>query len=630
MCGICGTIYAQQLAEHAQLARMCEVITHRGPDEDGFLLRENIGLAMRRLKIIDLNTGSQPIFNETQSVAIVFNGEIYNYQPLRRDLQAKGHVFRTQTDTEVIVHAYEEYGVDCIEKLNGMFALAIWDGDEQRVLLARDRAGQKPLFYYHAPGGDLIFASEIKALLASEQVPRRVNHQAIYHYLSTQYVMGPETILQDVYQLPAGHVGIWQAGDLSLKRYWQPTYEPKPDHTEAGWIARTRETVTAAVERHLMSDVPLGAYLSGGVDSSIIVAVMSQLAEGRVKTFSIGFDVDTYSETSHARRIADCFRSDHHEFVVSARDVTETLDEVVYYADQPLADTSCMATYLLAKLTRQHVTVALTGDGGDEAFAGYTRYTLDRLLRYYRLLPTVARTRIIPAAASLLPERADIPTDRNIVAGIKRLAQASTTSPKASILAWGSFFTEAQKQWLGEPDWLEALCTQPTPQLLAADYDNAHASTHLDRTLHADFVRYLQDDLLVKADRMAMAQSLETRAPFLDNDVLALGQHMPANMRIQGRVQKYALRQAFADVLPPENVQRIKRGFGMPVASWLRGHMQQYAEDVLLDPKTAQRGYFRPQSVTTLLNEHTQNEVDHGQRLWALLVLELWHRHFLL
>lgn len=630
MCGICGTLYTEQPANRHQLAQMCAVMRHRGPDEDGFLVQGNIGLAMRRLKIIDLNTGAQPIYNETGTVAIVFNGEIYNYQPLRRNLQAKGHVFRTHTDTEVIVHAYEEYGAACIEKLNGMFALAIWDSNQRRALLARDRAGQKPLFYYQTAAGDLLFASEIKVLLASGQVPRQVNHNTVYHYLSTQYIMGPETILQGVYQLPAGHIAIWQHGNLHIERYWQPTYEPKPTHTENEWISHTRDTVTAAVERHLMSDVPLGAYLSGGVDSSIIVAVMSQLAQGRVKTFSIGFDVDAYSETSHARRIAERFQTDHHEFIVSAHDVTDTLEDVVYYADQPLADTSCMATYLLAKLTRQHVTVALTGDGGDEAFAGYTRYTLDRLLRYYRLLPRPVRTRFIPAAASLLPERTDIPTDHNIVTGIKRLAQASTTSHKASILAWGSFFTEAQKQSLGNADWLACIDAPPTPHMLAADYDSAPANNHLDRTLYADFVRYLQDDLLVKADRMAMAHSLETRAPFLDNEVLALGQHMPQAMRIRGRTQKYVLRRAFADVLPAQNVQRIKRGFGMPVASWLRGHMQAYAHDLLLAPTSLQRGYFDPAHITALLDQHTQHQADHGQRIWALLNLELWLRHFLL
>ena len=603
-------------------------MTYRGPDDDGYLLRGHVGLGMRRLRIIDLETGGQPIHNETGDVSIVFNGEIYNHRELRAQLETAGHRFRTQSDTEVIVHAYEQYGPGAIERLNGMFALAIWDDRERCLLLARDRSGQKPLFYHKKPDGGLVFGSELKVLLASGLVPRRVNDNTIYHYLSAQYIIGPETILKNVSQLPAGHWGIWQDGTWHQQAYWQPSYTPKQAHSRAEWIERTRATVTAAVERHLMSDVPLGAYLSGGVDSSIVVAIMSQLATQQVKTFSIGFDVAQYSETDHAQRVASRFATDHHEFTVSQSQVTDTLESVVYHADQPLADTSLMATYLLAQLTREHVTVALTGDGGDEAFAGYTRYTLDRLLRFYRLLPGVVRLQWIPAVGQALPENPNVPTDRNLVAGVRRLAQASSTTHKASILAWGSFFTEPQKQALLAPAWLDSLDVCPTPQRIAAAYDAAHATTHLDRTLAADFSTYLQDDLLVKADRMAMAHSLETRAPFLDNHVLALSMAMPQSLKIRGRTQKWVLREAFADVLPPENANRIKRGFGMPVAVWLRGHMQAYVREILLDGRAASRGYFRPDAVATLINDHTSGTADHGQRIWALLVLELWHRQF--
>ncbi len=605
---------------------MCATMRHRGPDEDGFLVQGNIGLGMRRLKIIDLNTGTQPIYNETGDVGIVYNGEVYNFQPLRRELEAKGHRFRTQTDTETIVHAYEEYGDACVEKLNGMFVFALWDATKQRLLLARDRAGQKPLFYFHAPDGKLVFGSEIKVLLASGEVPHEVNPDAVYHYLSTQYVLGPGTILQRVQQLPAAHTAVWQDGQLSLARYWQASYIPKPSLTHDEWIDRTRDTVTAAVQRHLVSDVPIGAYLSGGVDSSIVVAIMSELASGRVNTFSIGFDVAAYSETEHARRIAQRYNTNHHEFIVSAADVTDTIADVIYFADQPLADTSLMATYLLAQHTREHVTVALTGDGGDEAFAGYTRYTLDKLLRYYRLLPRAIRSRLVPTLAALLPERPHVPTDRNVVAGVKRLAHASSTTHKASILAWGSFFTEAQKQALCDPEWLSTVEAVPTPQHIARHYDAARALSHMDRTLYADFVAYLQDDLLVKADRMAMAHGLETRAPFLDNEVLALGQTMPESMRIRGNVQKYALRQAFKEALPAENVRRIKRGFGMPIAAWLRGHMRHSLQETLTDHTTRQRGYFEQSYIQQLLTEHDAGMVNHGQRLWALYMLEIWHR----
>ncbi|MFZ4827355.1 MAG: asparagine synthase (glutamine-hydrolyzing) [Phototrophicaceae bacterium] len=627
MCGICGTLNTHQPAEQHILDAMCTAMLHRGPDEDGFFVDGTIGLGMRRLKIIDLASGKQPIANEDQSVQVVYNGEIYNYLTLRQQLLPY-HDFSTQSDTETLVHGYEQWGVAMLERLNGMFTFALWDARQQRAILARDPSGQKPLYYYHAPDGSLIFASEIKVLLESGRVPRPLNPHAIYHYLSTQYVMGHETILEGVYQLPAGHYLIWQGGKLTLERYWQPTYEPKYQHDERTWIEQTRQTVTEAVQRHMISDVPLGAYLSGGVDSSVIVGVMSQLQTDPVRTFSIGFDVASYSETSHARRIAERFHTDHHEFIVSAQDVTQVLERAVWAADQPLADTSIMATYLLAQLTRQHVTVALTGDGGDEAFAGYTRYVLDRALAWYRRVPAPVRQVWIPNLAQRLPSRSDIPTDRNILQGIKRLGTASATSPKASILAWGSFFDEEQKRALCHPDWVNSFQPTSTASRLGAVYDRAIARTHLDRTLATDFELYLQDDLLVKADRMAMAHSLETRAPFLDTDVLALSLRMPAGLRIRGGVQKYALRQAFRDVLPSENVNRIKRGFGMPIGSWLRGHLRPLTHEVLTDPSLYARGWFVRAYVEQLLDEHQAGREDHGQRLWALLVLALWLRQF--
>lgn len=629
MCGICGLAYTdpERTVSTAFLENMAAAIFHRGPDEGGMLCRGPVGLVIRRLKIIDLATGSQPIFNEDGCIAIVYNGEIYNFLELRDQLEAAGHRFRTRTDTEVVIHAYEQYGLDFVRRFNGMFAFALWDERQRRLVLARDRSGQKPLFYHHNRER-LVFASEIKALLRSGDIERQINSQSIYHYLSLQYVPGPETIFQGIMQLPAGHLGVWEGEHLTVSPYWRPEYEPKLQQSEQDWRAETRRFVTEAVERHLVSDVPLGAFLSGGVDSSIVVAAMSRVAGDRVKTFSIGFDVSEYNEIEHARRIANRFHTQHREFIVSPTEVTSALPDVVWACDQPLADTSCLATYHLARLTRQFVTVALTGDGGDEAFAGYIRYWLDRLLAVYQRLPERLRLKAIPRFASFLTERADIPTDRNFVAGIKRLAQASSTTSRASILAWGSYFTEQQKTWLADPEWLSQAASQDTTALLAGYYDDALAHTHLDRTLSADFLTYLADDLLVKSDRMAMANSLETRAPFLDNEVVALTAHMPERLKIRGRTQKWILREAFKDELPPENVRRIKRGFGMPVASWLRGHMQSFARDILLDTQTLRRGYFVSQHVRQLLDDHTAGRADHGQRLWALLVLELWHRKF--
>jgi len=629
MCGIYGLAYTDKSRrpEVALLDQMALAIFHRGPDEAGRLVRGSIGIGMQRLRIIDLSTGQQPIFNEDNTVGIVYNGEIYNFQGLRRELEAAGHHFRTQTDTEVVIHAYEQYGIDCLRHFNGMFAFALWDGRDGSLVLARDRSGQKPLFY-HLTDERLAFASEIKSLLQAGDVPRQINPRSIYHYLSLQYVPGSETILRDVMQLPAGHVAVWRAGELTISRYWQPSYEPKRIQSIEAWRTEVRETVSAAVRRHLISDVPLGAFLSGGVDSSIMVALMSQIASGSVKTFSIGFDVAEYNELDHAQRIANQFKTKHQEFIVSETEVVNSLADVVWASDQPLADTSCLATYHLARLTRQHVTVALTGDGGDEAFAGYTRYFLDRLLRIYRYLPEWVRLKLIPQLASRLVERSDIPTDRNVVTGIRRLSQASSTSPKASILAWGSFFSEEQKNWLGNSDWLKIAGDEPSAKLLEHFYDRAQADTVLDRTLAVDFETYLADDLLVKADRMAMAHSLETRAPFLDNEVLTMAQHMPDNLRIRGRSQKWILRESFADCLPAQNTNRIKRGFGMPVSSWLRKTMRDYAHDILLSDQAVGRGYFQRKRVEQLLADHVSGRADHGQRIWALLVLELWHRQY--
>ncbi|MFZ4816544.1 MAG: asparagine synthase (glutamine-hydrolyzing), partial [Phototrophicaceae bacterium] len=623
MCGICGIVNRNTPPLQATLQQMCQTMIHRGPDEDGYFIQAPVGLGMRRLSIIDLTSGSQPIFNETQDIAIIFNGEIYNYNTLRSELVGRGHRFVTEGDTETIVHAYEDDGIAAIARLNGMFALALWDGRHQRLILARDRAGQKPLYYAHLPDGSLIFGSELKVILASGALTPSVNLQALGHYLAMQYVPSPETILNGIHQLPAGHTLVWEAGHIKIERYWQPSYLPKLNLSDAEWIQRTRATVTAAVERHMISDVPIGAFLSGGLDSSVVVAVMAQLASERVKTFSIGFDVAAYSETDHARRIAERYQTEHHEFIVSAQQVTDVLPQVVYYADQPLADTSLMATFLLAKLTREHVTVALTGDGGDEAFAGYTRYLLDKALAVYRRLPSRVRLQWVDALAKRLPHDPNVPTDRSWIAGLQRLGQASSVSYKASILAWGSFFTDGAVRQLVTPEVAAAL-GRTAVDVMAEQYDNALADSHLDRTLSADFITYLADDLLVKADRMSMGNSLETRAPFLDNEVLALALHMPERMRIRGTTQKVALRRAFADVIPPENVQRIKRGFGMPVGAWLRGHMAGYAREVLLDPVTLGRGLLRPEGVQTLLNDHMSGKADHGQRLWALLTLELW------
>ncbi len=628
MCGICGVVYTdpERQPERALLDSMCSVIIHRGPDDRGIGVYGQAGLGMQRLSIIDLAGGSQPLSNEDGTVWIVFNGEVYNFPEIRRELEALGHQFATHSDTETVVHAYEQWGDGCVTRLNGMFAFALWDTRERRLLLARDRVGKKPL-YYASDGERLVFGSELKALLQAG-IQRQVNLEALYHYLTFQYIPGPHTIWQGVAKLPPAHILTWSNGETKLTRYWELSYLPKQQLGEAEWIDRIRYELTEAVRRRLISDVPLGAFLSGGIDSSIIVALMAQLSSGPVKTFSIGFAESQFDETPYARVVARRYETEHHEFEVSFDNVGTVLPELAWHMDEPMADSSALAVYHLARLTRQYVTVALNGDGGDETFAGYIRYVLDKALDVYRLLPGGVRLGLMPWLLDRVPARADIPVEKNTITALKRLAQASSTSRRASIVAWGSYFSHAMKSELCTPALLEAVGRHDSAALLAKYYESAPARTHLDRTLYADFMLYLPDDLLVKTDRMTMAHSLEGRSPFLDYRVVELAASMPERWKIRGLTQKWLLRRAFADLLPRDHARRVKRGFSIPVGQWFRTNLQTLARDILLDARATQRSTFNPEAVRRLLDDHVAGKEDHGYRIWTLVMLELWHHQF--
>lgn len=598
-------------------------MVHRGPDDRGIGLYQQAGFAMQRLSIIDVTSGNQPISNEDGSIHIVFNGEIYNFVELRDVLKQRGHTFQTKTDTEVIVHAYEEWGAECVNKLNGMFAFAIWDELKQHLLLARDRTGQKPLFYLEVDD-KLFFASELKSLLHTD-VRLDINPTAIYHYLTLQYIPDPITIYKQVYKLPPAHILIWQHSSYQLQRYWTPDYRNKLELNEAEWVERLRYELREAVRRRLISDVPLGAFLSGGVDSSIIVGLMAELQSEPVKTFSIGFNESQFDETAHARRVAVYHNLDHHEYIVGFDDVAELLPKLVWHLDEPMADSSILPTYHLARVTREHVTVALNGDGGDEAFAGYLRYLLDKPLSIYRLVPDFIRNGIVDQIGARLSSNPNVPVEKNMVTGLKRLGQASSTAKSASILAWGSYFSEAMKQSMCQPAFLEDIAAQDSIRLLTHQYEQALADTHLNKTQYVDLHTYLPGDLLVKVDRMTMACSLEARSPFLDHNVLELAASMPDHLKIRGLTQKWILRKAFADKLPSENVKRIKRGFSVPISEWFRASLHGMAQDLLLRPQTHIHDYVRPDAIEKLLSEHRTLRRDHGSRIWALLMLELWH-----
>ncbi len=627
MCGICGIVSSLELpAESSDRVRaMSQALRHRGPDDHGIYTDSAAALAIRRLSIIDVAGGHEPIANEVFCVWVVFNGEIYNYRELRSDLESRGHRFRTRSDSEVIVHAYEEYGTECPARLAGMFAFAIWDSTRHRLFAARDRLGQKP-FYYARCGERLCFGSELKALLTLPDLPREIDDVALHHYLSLQYVPEPWSIYRDIRKLPAAHWLAFEDGRLRLGRYWSLDFEPKLvlDEQQAG--EELRRLLEQAVRRRLMSEVPLGAFLSGGLDSSIVVGLMAKHSSTPVKTFSIGFTFESLNELPHARKVAEHWHTEHHELVVTPERFDDLLPRLVDAFDEPFADSSAFQTYYLARETRRHVTVALNGDGGDECFAGYPRYWLDRYVRPYAALPGWLTQRLAPALFDLLPEPEQEVIEANWVLGLKRLAQVARISPKASILRWGSYFDEAMKSKLYSPELGTRLEGVDSAELLAADFDGARAESFLDRTLSVDLRSYLCGDILAKTDRMTMAHSLEGRSPFLDHELLEFVARLPARFKLRGRRGKVLLRDSFSEMLPPGIERRPKRGFAPPIESWLRHELRPAVHDLLLGPEAKLADLFSRRRMNDIVGEHETGKRDHGRRIWALLMLEGWLR----
>lgn len=630
MCGICGYLLADraQPVDRGLLQRMNDTLRHRGPDSEGYYVKGNVGLAMTRLAIIDVAGGQQPITNEDGTVVVVFNGEIYNFRELRAELENAGHRFSTKSDTEVIVHAYEGWGDEALHRFNGMFAIALWDERRERLLLARDRMGKKPLYWHYSPEG-LLWGSEAKALLAAPWVERRVNALALHHYLTLQYIPDPLTIFDGLHRLPAAHkLVVERCGVPQASRWWQLTFEPKWNISDHDAIEQARTLLDAAVQRRLISEVPLGAFLSGGIDSSAVVALMAKRTTRAVKTFSIGFEERRYSETHYARQIAERYKTDHHEFIFRSQDLVRVIEGSIIATDEPFADPAALPLYELARQTRQHVTVALCGDGGDETLAGYRRYVLDGLLRFYTALPEWITQRAVPAATALLPEPSWIPEDRNFISGLKRLGQFSSTTAKASLVRWGSYFTHDEKLALYTDKWRDNFTYVETANWIAAAYDEADASGLLDRTLYADHVTYLAGDLLPKTDRMTMAHSVEARSPFLDAEWVQWTARLPERFKVRRLTTKWLLKTAFADLLPPTIRSRAKQGFGVPVGLWLRHELHEWARDRLIDNRSLGE-WFRPAGVRRLLDEHDGGRINHGKRLWALLMFALWFEKYL-
>jgi asparagine synthase (glutamine-hydrolysing) len=628
MCGISGKLHFDPArpVERPVLERMNAVLAHRGPDDAGIHCDGPIGLAHQRLSVIDLSpAGHQPMSNEDGTVWIVFNGEIYNFQALRPDLVRRGHRFRSHTDTEVILHLYEDHGADCLRFLRGMFALAIWDGPRRQLFLARDRLGKKPLAY-HQDGVAFRFASEVKAILQDSDVEARPDPAGISQYLTYGYVPGSGSAFRGIRRLPPGHYLTCCDGRVEVVRYWRLRRDRKAVRSEDDWCHEIVARLEEAVRLRMVSDVPLGAFLSGGVDSSAVVALMSRAGVGRVKTFSIGFEEREYDELRFARAVADQFGTDHHEFVVRP-DAAAILPKLAWQYDEPFADSSAVPTYYLAQMTRRHVTVALTGDAGDENFGGYDRYLATRMAASFDRWPGAGFLRhTIRWGLHLLPHGG---TRTSLFYRGRRFLDGLTETPERRYARWFCQFYGDRKADLCTSEFLTAAGEVDALEVLLASYRESDAPDFGDATLGVDAGLYLPDDLLVKVDIASMAHSLEARSPFLDHEFMEFAATIPFELKVRGRIKKYILKQALAGLLPDQILHRPKMGFGVPIDHWLRHELKDMAYDTLLSSRAAGRGYFRPDTIRRMLDDHAAERCSWDALLWALLMLELWHRTYL-
>ena len=626
MCGIVGIINANsRKAEREILEKMNKCIVHRGPDDDGFYINGNAALAMRRLSIIDLAGGQQPIHNYDKTKWIVFNGEIYNYQKLREDLEKRGHRFYTNSDTEAIVHLYDEYGADCVQHLRGMFAFAIWDETDKSLFIARDRVGKKPLLYSHQPNGDLIFGSEFQAVLAHPAISREVDMQAIDSYLSYLCVPAPQTAFKQIRKLEPAHWLRWKDGRIETKRYWQPDFSKKIKISVEEAETETLRILRESTKLRMISEVPLGAFLSGGVDSSVVVALMAQESEKPIKTFSIGFEEQDFSELKYAKRVAEHVGAEYHEFIVKP-DALEVLPTLVEHYGEPYADSSAIPTYYVAKETRKYVTVALNGDGGDESFAGYERHAAMRIAETYHRLPKILRTALIEKSVNLIPTSE---IQRSRVRDVKRFLQAASLPKTERYFRWMSTFNREAKKELYTEQFLREISNNNPSQLLEKWFAKANGSGILDTVLLTDQMTYLPNDLLVKVDIASMANSLEARSPFLDHNLIEFAASLPENIKARRTETKSFLKKIAARLVPREVVYRRKMGFGVPIGKWFRGEMKNFVRDILLSEKSLNRGIVRGEIIEKYVREHIDVERDHAFQIWTLLMLELWFQQFI-
>lgn len=624
MCGICGIVnFNNKQVEENILKRMADNLAHRGPDAQGFFLKNNVGLGHRRLSIIDLETGDQPIYNEDRTLSLVFNGEIYNFRQLRVGLEKKGHIFRSRGDAEVIVHLYEEYGYQCLDFLEGMFAFAIWDQRDRKLFAARDRVGKKPFVYWH-DNNCFAFSSELKSLLSASFIKRDVDLQALNLYLSFRYVPAPWTMFKNVKKLPPAHYMIIAGGQIEIKQYWRLVHRvgerQKISHYKEGLL----DTLDKAVSKRMVSDVPLGVFLSGGIDSSAIVSLMNTHANENLKTFSVGFSNQLYNELDFAGSIARRFKTKHHELIVTPN-ILEVLPKITKHYGEPFADYSCIPTYYLAEFAARSVKVVLTGDGGDESFAGYYRYTACQMAEIFKLLPRFL-TRSINFFMQNIYGSDDI---RKFNWQMKRFFKSLNYAPQERFLRWISSFNQEERALLYNHDFSQHLDAEQDKTVFEGYYKNKTGPDFSDLTRQAEIESYLPYDLLVKTDIATMAHSLEARSPFLDHKFMEFAATIPYDLKLHNFKNKYILKHSFKKILPRQILRRKKQGFGLPVGEWFRGPLKKYIQDILLDPLTLRRGYFNQSYVESILNRHMESKVDNGYKLGTLLMLELWHREFM-
>ncbi|MGO9957205.1 MAG: asparagine synthase (glutamine-hydrolyzing) [Solirubrobacteraceae bacterium] len=621
MCGIAGKVAFDGAADRAVIEQMCAAIEHRGPDSRGVYVDGGVSLGIQRLAIVDIAGGDQPIYNEDGSVVVVMNGEIYNYRELQDELHRGGHQFQTASDTEVLVHLYEEHGDSMVEHLHGMFAFALWDVKRRRLLCARDRAGKKPLFWTRR-GATVWFASELAALLADPSVPRTVNSQAIGAYLALKYVPHPLCAFEGIHKLPpASTLACTPAGD-EVRRYWQLDYARKHvGVSEPELVERLRGLIRDATRRRLIGEAPLGAFLSGGIDSSAVVAAMAEVMTEPVKTFSIGFGHADYDELSYARMIAERFGTEHHEFQVEPK-ALEIMPKLARHYGEPYADPSAIPSFYLAEMTSRHVTVALNGDGGDESFAGYRRYAGINMVQRFDGLPSSLKAVVSEMGRRLPPGS----SPQSVLARVRRMSQTIALPPEQRYAYWMSVFPAALRRELLTSEFSAAATVSPPDGALLEAWHGARADNQLDRMLATDVGTYLPDDLLVKVDIATMAYSLEARSPLLDHELMEFAAALPVDLKTHGGDGKILLKRALRGTVPDEILDRPKQGFNVPLAEWFRGELRSLPAEVLLDPGSLARGYFRREGIERLISEHQAGEADHAVQLWSLLQLETWHQ----